>query len=245
MTDFFISDLHLHASRSAIAEAFFSFVEKTVLSKDEGDPSQNRLYILGDFFDAWIGDDDDDTFAASVKLKLRGYANTGLQLFFQHGNRDFLIGNDFASATGMTLLQEEHVITVNGDAVLLMHGDSLCVDDVEYMQFRAQVRNTEWQQQILQLPLEQRRVMAQQLRSQSQSMNAMKAEDIMDVNAQEVENALARHELSILIHGHTHRPNVHELKEQQGLRYVLGDWESNGWYIRADEKGLQLLSFTL
>ncbi|WP_185906606.1 UDP-2,3-diacylglucosamine diphosphatase [Teredinibacter haidensis] len=243
MTDYFISDLHLEASRAPVAEAFFRFVEQTVIPEA---PS-NKLYILGDFFDAWVGDDDDNPLALNVQQKLLSYTQAGLSLYFQHGNRDFLVGAQFAQATGAQLLPEEHVIQLADRSALLMHGDSLCIDDEAYMQFRAQVRNPAWQQQILQLPLEQRRLMAQQLRAQSQSMNAMKAEDIMDVNAEEVTAALLRHDVITLIHGHTHRPAVHDIdvNGNKAQRLVLGDWGENAWFIKADSEGLTLHHFAI
>jgi len=238
MSDYFISDLHLKPSRNDIAEGFFHFVETTA-------SDAQRLYILGDFFDAWIGDDEDDTFYTQILQKLSSYSQQGLALFFLHGNRDFLVGEGFATATGATLLNEEHLIELNGEAVLLMHGDSLCIDDDEYLKFRAQVRNPAWQQQILQLPLQQRRAMAAQLRTQSQSMNAMKAEDIMDVNGDEVKKVMLKHNARTIIHGHTHRPAVHKLDNKGHQRIVLGDWESQGWFVRADGSDIQLHSFDL
>ncbi|SMF40604.1 UDP-2,3-diacylglucosamine hydrolase [Alteromonadaceae bacterium Bs31] len=244
MRSFFISDLHLQASRPTIAEAFNSFVEKIVL---EYQAEAAQLFILGDFFDAWVGDDEDDPFYTGIKNEVANFSKRGLNIFFQHGNRDFLVGEKFAEETGLTLIPEKHCINLEGEDTLLMHGDSLCVDDKEYMQFRQQVRNPAWQQQILQLPLEQRRAMAAQLREQSQSMNAMKAEDIMDVNEQEVEGVLQDAGVNTLIHGHTHRPAVHELSLKSGSarRMVLGDWDIYGWYICHDEHGLRLEKFTL
>ncbi|WP_185230398.1 UDP-2,3-diacylglucosamine diphosphatase [Teredinibacter franksiae] len=243
MADFFISDLHLKASREDLAEAFSRFVEQHLLPASRG----NTLYILGDFFDAWIGDDEDEPFYLGILETLRNWTDSGLTIYFMSGNRDFLVGEAFAAKTGVTLLAEEHLIALNRQPVLLMHGDSLCTDDTEYMGFRAQVRNVTWQQTVLQVPLAQRRVMAQQLRQQSQSMNATKAEDIMDVNADAVNAVMAKHGVTCLIHGHTHRPKVHDLAVEgtEAKRYVLGDWDSHGWYICANEQGLSLHSFPI
>lgn len=236
MPCYFISDLHLQPSRENLASAFFHFVETRT-------EKATALYILGDFFDAWIGDDEDHPFYRNIMEKLRGYNGSGLDIYFQHGNRDFLVGQEFAQSTGVTLLDEETVVTLAGQPVLLMHGDSLCIDDQAYMQFRKQVRDPQWQQQILALPLEQRRAMAAQLREQSQSMNAMKAEDIMDVNTGELAKVLEKHTVKTLIHGHTHRPNVHH--ELGARRIVLGDWGDKAWFAVADDGDISLQSFTI
>jgi len=243
MSTFFISDLHLDASRARVTEAFYSFVETIVLPSN---PSVS-LYILGDFFDAWIGDDDDSEFAIDLQQKLRAYTARGATIFFQHGNRDFLVGEQFAAATGLTLLEEQTLIELDGKPTLLMHGDSLCVDDKEYMQFRAQVRTPAWQQQVLQLPLEERRGMAAQMRSQSKHMNAMKAEDIMDVNATAVHSAMLNAGVKNLIHGHTHRPAIHtfDLDGEPATRMVLGDWDSKAWYITQHQGELSLRNFPI
>lgn len=240
MADYLISDLHLEASTPGRCDAFFRFVEQ-----DASDAK--RLFILGDFFDAWIGDDEDALFCRAILDKLKQWVNDGLSIAFTHGNRDFLVGSHFAEYTGVELLQEEHIALFGDEPVLLLHGDSLCTDDTEYMQFRQQVRNPQWQQQILQLPLAQRRVMAQQLRAQSQSMNAMKASDIMDVNHAQVISAFSRHKVAVMIHGHTHRPAVHEVNAEGVLakRYVLGDWQDKGWYIRWDGKSFELQDFPI
>ncbi len=244
MRSFFISDLHLRASQEKVTAAFLQFVESTVL---EYQAEASQLFILGDFFDAWIGDDEDEPSVGALKQKLRSYSDQGLNIFFQHGNRDFLVGEKFAAETGIALIPEKHCVKLDGEPVLLMHGDTLCIDDLEYMAFRKQVRDTTWQQQMLQLPLEKRRAMAAQYRAQSLSLNAMKAEDIMDVNEQEVKKVMQQAGVKKLIHGHTHRPDVHDLTLDKGIaqRMVLGDWGKYGWYICHDEHGLQLHRFSL
>lgn len=240
MIRYFISDLHLQPTREDLAAAFYGFVEHTAADADE-------LYILGDFFDAWIGDDEDDPFYRHMIERLHGYTGQGLKIRLQHGNRDFLIGARFSQETGVELLDEQVCIDLNGQRALLMHGDSLCTDDADYMAFRSQVRSPQWQQQILAKPLAERRAMAAHLRAQSSSMNAMKAEDITDVNPGEVDKALRHAESRLLIHGHTHRPCVHDclVAEQPAKRYVLGDWGDKGWYLRADGENIALRDFPI
>lgn len=245
MTTYFISDLHLQASQPKLSNGFYRFVEETITDAV-------NLYILGDFFDAWIGDDEDDEFYLNVMSKLKSYTDGGLKIYFMHGNRDFLVGKAFAEKTGITLLTDPTDIQIAGKKVRLMHGDSLCTTDTDYMQFRAQVRNPQWQQHILSLPLEQRRVMAAQLRAQSQSMNSNKAEDIMDVNpvdviAQFEENGAQRTQndaesgIDILLHGHTHRPACHPIGSSNKKRIVLGDWGESMHYARADQTSITLI----
>ncbi|HNG60618.1 MAG TPA: UDP-2,3-diacylglucosamine diphosphatase [Cellvibrionaceae bacterium] len=230
MTAYFISDLHLSEETPQIYEAFKDFLTRLQAGDD--------LYILGDFFDAWIGDDEDAPFALEVKETLRRLTQRGVTGYMLPGNRDFLLGETFCRETGLTLLPEEHVITLNGERVLLMHGDSLCTDDTEYMKFRQMVRNPAWQAQVLALPLAQRRAMAAQLRQQSKSLNAMKAEDIMDVNQREVEARMEYWGVSRLIHGHTHRPCQHTFKIAGATaeRWVLGDWDQQYWWLIGNDQ---------
>jgi UDP-2,3-diacylglucosamine hydrolase len=225
MRSLFISDLHLGHHSPNIVNGFFRFLEDQAASADQ-------LYILGDFFDAWIGDDDDDSLVEEIKNELRDYAQHH-QIFFIHGNRDFLLGEQFARETGISLLPESQVIDLNGEKTLIMHGDTLCTQDVEYLKFRAMVRSPAWQQQVLSLPLPQRRRMAEDLRQKSKSMNAMKAEDIMDVTPEEVARVMADAGVQVLIHGHTHRPAKHALvlNNKDATRWVLGDWGTDGWYL--------------
>ena len=225
MRSLFISDLHLGHHSPNIVNGFFRFLEDQAASAD-------RLYILGDFFDAWVGDDDDDSLVEEIKNELRDYAKHH-QILFLHGNRDFLLGEQFARETGITLLPESQVIDLSGTKTLIMHGDTLCTQDVEYLRFRTMVRNPAWQQQILSLPLPQRRRMAEDLREKSKSMNAMKAEDIMDVTPDEVVRVMANAGVQVMIHGHTHRPAKHALvvNGQDATRWVLGDWGDSGWYL--------------
>lgn len=240
MSIFFISDLHLSPQQPAIAAAFGSFLEGTAATA-------SHLYILGDFFDAWIGDDDDDSFVQRIKDQLHAYSRSH-PISFLVGNRDFLIGDQFASETGVKLLQEESIIDLFGRKTLLMHGDTLCTEDVKYLEFRQMVRSPAWQQQVLALPLPHRRALAADLRNKSKSMNAMKAEDIMDVSDQEVKRVMQVHEVDLLIHGHTHRPARHQVELPAGTteRIVLGDWGKLGWYLKVESfDSLHLESFPI
>lgn len=228
MTTLFISDLHLEESRPDITRAFLSFLEQQAAGVES-------LYILGDFFEAWIGDDERTPLQEQVAGALRQLSDSGTRLFLMHGNRDFLIGDDFCARAGATLLDDPTVIDLYGTPTLLMHGDSLCTADVEYQKFRANMRNPQWQQMILQRPLKDRQQMARQLREISMAKNQGKEEFIMDVTPEEVVKDMERHQVQRLIHGHTHRPAVHELTAngQPARRIVLGDWDQNVWWLEA------------
>jgi UDP-2,3-diacylglucosamine hydrolase len=204
VTTLFISDLHLEESRPDITEAFLGFLDGTASGVDQ-------LYILGDFFEAWIGDDERTPLQEQIAAALRKLRGSGTEIFLMHGNRDFLIGQDFCDRAGATLLDDPTVINLHGTPTLLMHGDSLCTADVEYQKFRANMRNPQWQQMILQRPLEDRQQMARQLREISMAKNQGKEEFIMDVTPEEVVKDMEAHGVQRLIHGHTHRPAVHEL----------------------------------
>jgi UDP-2,3-diacylglucosamine hydrolase len=239
MRSLFISDLHLSSHSPAIVDGFLKFLQNQATDADE-------LYILGDFFDAWIGDDDDSPLAADIKQALRKYASNHT-VYFLHGNRDFLLGEKFAQQAGINLLPETCVINLHGRHTLIMHGDTLCTRDTEYLKFRTMVRNPAWQQQVLALPLPQRRQMAADLRQKTQSMIAMKAEDIMDVTPEEVEKIMAAYGVDLLIHGHTHRPARHEVSANGAMaeRWVLGDWNQTGWYLVVENGELDLIEFDL
>ncbi|MBE8717706.1 UDP-2,3-diacylglucosamine diphosphatase [Cellvibrio polysaccharolyticus] len=240
MTALFISDLHLNELRPDITRAFYVFLQQKAAGAD-------ALYILGDFFDAWIGDDDDSELSQGVATALKQLSDQGTRLFFMHGNRDFLLGQDYASRCGATLIDEGTLIDLYGCPTLLLHGDSLCIDDIPYQQFRNQVRMPAWQQQVLAQPLAVRRVMAANMRSQSEGMNSLKASDIMDVNLAEVSRVMQSAGVQRLIHGHTHRPARHQLEinNQPAERIVLGDWHSHGWCLTANEETLELESWPL
>lgn len=240
MTALFISDLHLNELRPDITRAFYVFLQQKAAGAD-------ALYILGDFFDAWIGDDDDSELSQGVATALKQLSDQGTRLFFMHGNRDFLLGQDYASRCGATLIDEGTLIDLYGCPTLLLHGDSLCIDDIPYQQFRNQVRMPAWQQQVLAQPLAVRRVMAANMRSQSEGMNSLKAGDIMDVNLAEVSRVMQSAGVQRLIHGHTHRPARHQLEinNQPAERIVLGDWHSHAWCLTANEETLELESWPL
>lgn len=240
MHTLFISDLHLHESRPQVTRAFFHFLYTQAIHAE-------ALYILGDFFDAWIGDDDDSELVQDVANGLHKLSESGVAIYFMHGNRDFLLGNTYANKAGMTLIPDGKVIDLYGTPSLLMHGDSLCTDDVEYQQFRAMVRSPQWQQQILAQPLAARRALAAQLREKSQSMNSLKADDIMDVSPTAVVAQMAAAGVTRLIHGHTHRPARHPLiiNGKPAERIVLGDWHDSGWCIKADQKSIELIDWKI
>lgn len=240
MSILFISDLHLHESRPQITRAFFHFLHTQAAQAE-------TLYILGDFFDAWIGDDDDTKLPKQVAAELFALSQQGIAIYFQHGNRDFLLGESYAHKAGMTLIPETSVIDLYGTPTLLLHGDTLCTADKDYQQFRSMVRSSQWQQQILAQPLAARRALAKQLRDKSQSMNSLKAEDIMDVTPAEVVAQMAKNNVTRLIHGHTHRPARHKLNLNGKIaeRIVLGDWHSHGWCIKATENHCELISWPI
>ena len=235
MATLFISDLHLEPARPAITALFLDFLKRRARRAE-------ALYILGDLFEAWIGDDDDAELGGTVATALRTLTDQGIPTYFLHGNRDFLLGERFAAASGIQLLPENVVIELAGESVLLLHGDTLCTDDVEYQAFRAQVRDPAWRARTLALPLAQRRALAGQLRETSRQATRQKAADITDVNPTAVDWALRAHGVRRLIHGHTHRPAIHDwtLDGQSARRVVLGDWHDQGSVLACDAAGWRL-----
>ncbi len=229
MTTLFISDLHLHPSRPQITELLLDFLRKEAHTAE-------ALYILGDFFETWIGDDDPDPHHARVLSGVRALTDSGVPVFFMHGNRDFLIGEGFARQTGCTLLPDPTPVNLYATPTLLMHGDTLCTDDVEYQEFRNMVRDPAWQKSFLAKPLAERGVFAAQARATSKTRTASKPEYIMDVNQQAVERAIVAHGVTRLIHGHTHRPAVHKFRCNglEATRIVLGDWYEQGSILRVN-----------
>ncbi|MFI2810200.1 MULTISPECIES: UDP-2,3-diacylglucosamine diphosphatase [Microbulbifer] len=240
MSSYLISDLHLDENRPEITRAFFDFLRGRAAGAE-------ALYILGDFFEVWIGDDDDAPLAREVADELSRYSGTGAELYLMHGNRDFLLGEEFAHRAGAVLLPDPSLVTLAGRKVLLMHGDSLCTRDEEYMAFRQQARDPNWQAALLAKPLAERRQIAAEIRAASKSMNSRKAEDIMDVTPSEVEAVMREHGVRTLVHGHTHRPATHDLEVdgEAAQRIVLGDWGENGWCIRADKNSLDLVHWPI
>jgi UDP-2,3-diacylglucosamine hydrolase len=233
MTTLLVSDLHLSPERPAVTRAFQNFLKQQVHPADS-------LYILGDLFEVWIGDDDPSEFARTIISELKTLSDRGTKLYFLHGNRDFMIGKRFARETGSTLLPEHYVATLEGHKILLLHGDTLCIDDVDYQRFRRRARHPVSRWCLNHLPLRTRQKIAENGRAKSMAINSNKSENIMDVTNSEVERLLEKYQVDTMIHGHTHRPNRHQHKN--GERFVLGDWHHHGWYISLSEKSKPELS---
>jgi UDP-2,3-diacylglucosamine hydrolase len=230
----FISDLHLQESHPRTAEAFFRFLAGRAAHA-------RQLYLLGDIFEYWAGDDDlGSPFHQRVVDALRSLSDAGVEIFWIAGNRDFLVGSGFARAAGLTLLAEPHIALIGGQRVALVHGDAECTGDTKYMEFRAQVRQPAWQQQFLAMPLAQRKAIIAGLREGSREAHTTKSYEMMDVTPDAVDALFATTGVDVIIHGHTHRPALHE---QDGKRrYVLPDWEldtehERGGWIAIDERG--------
>jgi len=230
----FVSDLHLSEERPALAQLFFDFLENTVVGKAA------HLYILGDLFEYWVGDEDlEQPFNIAVASALRRVSEGGTRLWLMHGNRDFLLGERFCQAAGATLLQEPLLLNVEGRPTLILHGDVLCTDDTAYQQFRRMVRDQNWQKGFLGLPVEARRQQAQAVRNRSEAEKQVKSESIMDVNAGAVDAMFREHGHPRMIHGHTHRPAHHRLQVDghQCERWVLQDWYESGGFLECSAAG--------
>ena len=235
MATLFISDLHLDPARPEITAQTLELLGSEARGAE-------ALYILGDLFEAWVGDDDPEPEKRRVIAALKGLTDAGLPCFFMRGNRDFLVGEGFAADTGCRLLEDPTVVEIHGTPVLLMHGDTLCTDDLEYQAFRQTVRDPRWQAAMLARPLEERLALARQLREQSAASMAGKAEQIMDVSQGAVEAAMREHGVFTLLHGHTHRPAIHrfEVDGREAVRIVLGDWYTQGSIVTWDTGGFEL-----
>ncbi|HVC37957.1 MAG TPA: UDP-2,3-diacylglucosamine diphosphatase [Gammaproteobacteria bacterium] len=240
MTTLFISDLHLDPARPRITELFLDFLKQEPRGAD-------ALYILGDFFEVWLGDDDPDPHHAQVMGAVRALVDSGVPVYFMHGNRDFLIGTDFAQRTGVQLLPDPTVAQLSGIPTLLMHGDTLCTDDVEYQAFRKMVRDPARQKAFLATSLAERRAFVIRARAASGLSTAQKAEYIMDVNQQAVETVMRQHCVTRMIHGHTHRPAIHKFPSdgKNNTRIVLGDWYHQGSILRVTGKEPVLTTLSL
>jgi len=239
----FISDLHLSGERPEANEQFFRFL-------GEEAAGAQALCVLGDLFEYWIGDDeleaaDGDPLAREAVRALRSLTQSGVAVHFMHGNRDFLIGRGFAAATGILLLEDPTVMSVAGVPTLLMHGDTLCTDDVDYQAWRAKARDPQFQATFLSKSLGERRAMTAMLREKSKEVIAGKPAEIMDVNAAAVREAFHRHGVTRMIHGHTHRPGRHELEVdgRRCERWVLPDWYGRGGYLEISGGKPRLVSF--
>ena len=216
----FISDLHLTPERPDATGWFEDFMINAIGMIDE-------IYILGDLFEVWIGDDASDALGQGrVEEIIKSASSAGVKLWFMHGNRDFLVGDEFARRTGCTLLPDPSVITLGGEKVLLTHGDALCANDVEHQQARAQMLTSKWKVAFLNQPVEERIDTALLMREKSEAGKRGKSAEMMDVNQRQVEDMMRGHGVLKLIHGHTHKPAVHEFMLDDGLarRYVMGDW---------------------
>lgn len=237
MTTLFISDLHLEAQQPAIGEQFLAFLQGEARDAE-------ALYILGDLFEAWLGDDDPNPYYRQMKAGLSELVSSGVPVFFMHGNRDFTIGERFCDETGVTLLNDPTVVDLYGRNVLLCHGDSLCTDDVQYQQVRAMTRDPAWQAMMLSKTIEERIAFAIQAREESIARGESISDEIMDVNADAVIATLREHDVDTMLHGHTHRPAVHDIDmgNRQAMRIVLGDWYEQGSVVRWDSDGPKLES---
>ena len=235
MSLLFVSDLHLDAARPATTRAFLELLEGPARRAE-------ALYILGDLFEAWVGDDDPGEPGTSVCAALKALSGSGVPVFLMRGNRDFLYGQRMAERCGATLLPDPCVVSLYGVPTLLMHGDLLCTDDTAYQAFRSQVRDPAWQANFLAQPLAARQAFAAQARAASQQHQKGVSEAIMDVAPAAVADLMARHGVTRLIHGHTHRPAMHSLEVagRRAQRIVLGDWYDQGSVLRLDGDGLRL-----
>lgn len=230
----FVSDLHLDNKRPHIVAAFCRFLHEN--------SDIDALYILGDLFEYWIGDDDPAEGLEPAIEALRNFSTSGTPIYFIHGNRDFLIGKQFAKQTNCKILAEETVIDLYGTPTLIMHGDTLCTDDVAYQNYRKKVRNPFIQKILLLLSVKQRLKIAAGLRNKSKTATQAKPESIMDVNQQTVEQMMQKHNVMHLIHGHTHRPAEHEftMADSNFTRIVLGDWYEHGSVLRCSPDSIKL-----
>ena len=238
MATLFIADLHLQTEEPAITAGFLRFLRGEAKSAD-------ALYILGDLFEAWIGDDDPNPLHREMAAAIHALVDSGVPCYFIHGNRDFLIGKRYARESGMTLLPEEQVLDLYGRNILIMHGDTLCTDDTGYLAFRAKV-HTPWIQKVfLALPLFIRNRIAARMRAGSKAANSSKSMTIMDVNPQAVVSVMEKHGVQWLIHGHTHRPDVHSLiaSGEAAHRVVLGAWHTEGSMVKVTPEGVELIAF--
>jgi len=241
MASLFIADLHLDDSRPHITDLFERYLASGEVRQADA------LYILGDLVEAWIGDDDDAALPARIARATRAVRESGVPVYFMPGNRDFLLGQDYADHAGLTLLEDGVVHELHGRPTLLMHGDTLCTDDVAYQAVRRQVRTPEWKANILALPLEARRAFAAKARADSRAHTGSTMESIMDVNADAVAQAMRGAGVTRLIHGHTHRPAIHEfpLDGRDAQRIVLGDWYEQGSVLRVASDGIELRGLAL
>ena len=236
MSALFISDLHVDESRPAVLAGLRRLIDTEA-------PNVDALYILGDLVEVWVGDDDDGPVATSIRDALAA-ASRRCAVYVMHGNRDFLIGAQFASDAGVTLIDDPSVVEIDGDRVLLAHGDAYCTGDVEYQRLRALFRSSAWQTEVLSSSIEERRALAASLRAKSIAANENKAANIMDVTPSSVLQAMDDASVSLMVHGHTHRPAIHDLGGGR-RRIVLGDWDRCGWKLLLHGADAELSCFSL
>jgi len=235
VTTLLISDLHLDAERPEIAAQLLTFLKREAASTD-------ALYILGDLFETWVGDDDPNPHFATVKIALRKLVSKRVPVYFMHGNRDFAIGEQFAQETGVQILPDPYIAELYGENVLLSHGDAYCTDDVQYQTVRKMTRDPAWLAMMLKKPLQERLAFAAQSRATSAARGSTLNEKITDVNQDAIEQALRRANVDTILHGHTHRPGIHRfiLDGEPAVRIVLGDWYEQGSVVRWDKNGPML-----
>ena len=233
----FISDLHLKPIENNRVISFFKFLDKAIYKYKE-------LYILGDFFEYWIGDDDTQPINKLIMQKLKHASNNGLRIYFIHGNRDFLVGSDFQSETGIRILEDQYTFNLKDKKIMIAHGDTFCVDDVEYQEMKREIRSSSWKKDFLAKSIDERVDFANELRARSAERNSNKPENIMDVNDDYVLDIIQKEKIDILIHGHTHRPGIHNLSNGS-IRAVLGSWEEEGWAAEYTNGNLELISFSI
>ncbi|KGJ96359.1 UDP-2,3-diacylglucosamine diphosphatase [Colwellia psychrerythraea] len=234
---YLIADLHLCENRPDISACFLRFLENDAVKAE-------KLYILGDLFEAWVGDDDDNPYLKTIADALTKLSQTGTKIYYIHGNRDFLLGKTYAKKSSMTLLPEVETIDLYGRHVVIMHGDTLCTRDIDYQVFRKKSRSWWWQTAVKSLPLFVRKKMAANYRKRSAAATAIKSQDIMDVTDSEVTACLEQYQSQLLIHGHTHRPAVHEIiaNGKSAQRIVLGDWYEQGAWLKVTPDAIELLN---
>ena len=232
----FVSDIHLSEKRPDLTNAFKVFL-------NESKEACTHLFILGDLFEIWIGDDDDNLFHKDIKTTLSEFVLDGPEVFFMHGNRDFLIGKTFANEVGISIISDPYSIDINGLKTILSHGDFLCTDDSDYIEFRNNVRSEEWQKDFLAKSIDERNEIANLLRSESKNATSEKSLEITDANLETVNNFIQENNPDIFIHGHTHRPKIHQ--HNLTKRVVLGDWDKYGWYLSIEENSLNLKEFKI
>lgn len=230
-----ISDLHLQENRPDISRAFFRFLHEKAAQA-------SSLYILGDFFEVWIGDDAISEFQQQVAQALLQLTKNGTQVYAMHGNRDFMLGKKFCQLAGCQLLPDPAFLTLDNQRFLLSHGDAFCTDDRDYQRMKRLLRNPFSLFLLRHSPLSFRRKLASDLRQQSKSRTRAKPMQITDVNPEAITACMQKHHIKTLIHGHTHRPAIHSL-DNSTQRIVLGDWDTQGWYVQLDDQGIQLLEF--